>query len=231
MTSRLDGWRRWLDLLLTFVLLAAGTTVLWNAHSRRSPASSREIPIPTEPQTIVNAELRGSATAPVVLIIFSDFQCPYCGSFARDVLPQIDKSYVESGKLAIAFRHYPLEQIHPAAFGAAAVATCSGTHFWETHDIFFANQGALGGADEAKVAALAGVDWGRIRACVAQEGRERVRADLAMGQRLQLRSTPVFLLGLRGPHGVRVTRTITGTRPAPEFLKLIDSVVSSRSHG
>ena len=98
--------------------------------------------IPSSVQSISDAAMKGSADAAVVLIEYADFQCPYCGQFARQILPEIEKRYVSTGKLRVVFRHMPLQEIHPQAVMAAETAECARQQgkFWQVHDALFADQ-------------------------------------------------------------------------------------------
>src|SRR5690349_8749750 len=80
----------------------------------------------------------------VVLVEVADFECPYCGHGARDVLPRIYEKYVDPGKVELVFIDFPLE-MHPHAFQAARAAACAGdqSQFWEMHHLLFANQREL----------------------------------------------------------------------------------------
>jgi protein-disulfide isomerase len=102
-------------------------------NSRRKAAVARQMALhdhkdhkPPTHITTGNTPFRGSQNAPVVLIEFSDYQCPSCGQFAREVMPRIEKHYIQTGKVRYVFRDLPLEQIHPHAFKAAAAARCAG---------------------------------------------------------------------------------------------------------
>jgi protein-disulfide isomerase len=88
---------------------------------------------------------KGASGARVILIEFSDFECPYCGRHFRQTLPRIDREYVQTGKVRYVFRHFPLESLHKEAFKAAEAALCAGDQqkFWEMHDRLFAHQDAL----------------------------------------------------------------------------------------
>ena len=78
------------------------------------------------------------------MLEFSDFECPYCGKFSTEVLPTLQKQYIETGRLLFAFRNLPLK-IHPHAEAAAFAASCAGEQqkFWPFHDLLFANPKAL----------------------------------------------------------------------------------------
>jgi protein-disulfide isomerase len=122
---------------------------------------------PAEPQSLDNAHQMGSKTAPAGLIIYSDFECQYCASFAKGTLPRLIRDYVDSGRLLIAFKHFPLETLHPRAFEVAEFVECSSQQleFWQIHDRLFANlplpihASAAGAARAAMCAGEQGKFW------------------------------------------------------------------------
>ena len=130
-------WRTILDVLTTFVVLAAAIVVL--RHYWSSPTQTpRSVPVPSGPVFLGGAAVLGSATAPAAILEFSEFQCPFCGKFARETLPEFHETYVKSGQVALMFRHMPLGS-HQFAAGAAEAAECAGRagKFWELHDVMF----------------------------------------------------------------------------------------------
>lgn len=84
----------------------------------------------------------GEEDAPIVMLEFSDFQCPFCGRFWSDTLPLIKKNYVETGKVLFVYKDFPLTQIHAQAQKAAEAALCAREQgkFWEYHDVLFDKQ-------------------------------------------------------------------------------------------
>jgi protein-disulfide isomerase len=78
-------------------------------------------------------------------MVFSDFECPFCGRFAKDTLPTIRTEYVDNGQFQLAFRHLPLTTLHPRALPAAVAAECAAAEgvFWVYHDLLFGTEGAL----------------------------------------------------------------------------------------
>ncbi|MGH7634592.1 MAG: DsbA family protein, partial [Gemmatimonadaceae bacterium] len=129
-TSRLSTWRSVLDLTATVLVSVAAVAVLWTAvrgatGGRAAVPAPREVAVPSEPQSLDGAPILGDPAAKVVIIEYSDFQCPFCGKFARETLPGFEKKYVSTGKAKIVFRHVPLEQAHPFALGAAVAAECA----------------------------------------------------------------------------------------------------------
>lgn len=126
-----------LDVLTSITLIAAAVTLIYKNTAGGSARAEMEVP--STPLSIQGAQLRGSKGARAVMIMYSDFQCPFCARFAKEVFPQIEQRYVATGSVALAFRHLPLP-IHPQALQAAAVAECAGRQgkFWEMHDRLFA---------------------------------------------------------------------------------------------
>src|SRR5206468_10780677 len=94
---------------------------------------------------VADAPSLGRADAPVTLVEFSDFQCPFCGRFFATTLPALKQDYIDTGKLRYVFRDFPLDQLHPNARNAAAAAHCAGEQgkYWEMHDTLYRNQRTL----------------------------------------------------------------------------------------
>ena len=128
----------------------------------------------------------GPAAAPVKLVLFSDFECPYCRDFS-DTLTEVSEKYGD--KVQLVFRQFPLNNIHPNAQRAAETSLCAHdqNRFWKTHDILFENQREL--TEEnilMQVMLLDGFDIGKFRECLASgrhkpEIQEDIRAGLAAG--------------------------------------------------
>ncbi|MEO5876136.1 MAG: Na+/H+ antiporter NhaA [Streptosporangiaceae bacterium] len=146
----------------------------------------------------------GSEDAPVTLIEYGDFECPYCGR-AENVLAELREVYGD--RLRQVFRHFPLRQLHPHAIAAALVAESAADagRFWEMHDLLFRNQLNLTDADLARYAEELGVSpWADLAL-----HRERLEASLASGLRNGVRGTPSFFVnGVRheGAHDLRSFR-------------------------
>ena len=155
----------------------------------------------------------GSANAPVTLIEFSDFQCPFC---AR-VMPTLKKVKDTYGdKVRIVWKDFPLTSIHPQAFKAAEAAQCAREQgkFWELHDVLFANQQTLQPEELKKHAAAVGIDLPKFNACFdASKYGERVQQQMSAGTQLGVGSTPsIFING----------RLVSGAQPYEVFAGIID---------
>lgn len=163
----------------------------------------------------------GDPDAPVTLVVWSDFQCPFC---AR-VVPTIEELKKEYGpkQLRIAWKNFPLPfhaNAHKAAEAAMAVHGLGGAEaFWRFHDLVFANQRALSPESYLDWAARAGVDARRVQADLSTgKAVARVDADIALGTRLAVRGTPVFHV-----NGVQVA----GAQPIEVFKGIMDAQLAA----
>jgi len=164
------------------------------------------------------------------MIVLSDFQCPYCSRFAREVLPQIERRYIAAGTVALAFRHLPLP-IHPQAVQAAAVAECAARQgmFWEVHDRLFAEED-LDADILRSISESVPLDRQRLNDCLLDRSiGDDIQASIAEARGLGVRATPTFFIGTRIADGrVKVGRALSGMRPAEEFMRVLDSILEER---
>jgi protein-disulfide isomerase len=186
--------------------------------------------IPSSVQDISDAATKGSADAAVVLIEYADFQCPYCGQFARQILPEIESRYVSAGKLRVVFKHMPLQEIHPQAVMAAETAECARQQgkFWQMHDALFADQ-RLDEASLVDKARTNGVGIEQFSECVRGNGGIKVRQDLAAARALGLAVTPTFLIGRDVGGAVTVEQILTGVRSVEVFVSAIEAMLHDRA--
>ena len=175
---------------------------------------------------------RGSSAAQVVVLEFSDFQCPFCGRYVRDTYPRLSTDYVDAGKVRYVFRHFPLESIHPNAKNAALAAGCAGNQgkFWEMHDRLFANQQALDLPALLTYGGALGMNDGKYRACVTgQETARALDADKADALRAEFTGTPAFLIGRISADGrLHAVRRLLGSQPYSVFQSAIDDVLAGK---
>jgi NhaA family Na+:H+ antiporter len=136
----------------------------------------------------------GPPDAPLELIMYGDFQCPYCSasqSIVRRVRARLD------GRLRFAFRHLPLHEVHPEAQGAAEASEAAAAQgkFWEMHDALYANGGKLAPADLAEVAQRLGLDVERFRAeLIDGTYAARVARDADGARAAGIAATPAFIV-------------------------------------
>lgn len=175
----------------------------------------------------------GEQDAPVTLVEFVDYQCPYCQQYADEILPEVLKAYVDTGKLRYVVRELPIVRIHPQAFQAAEAARCSGAQgkYWEMHDVLFSNQNRFKREDLVDYAGRLGLDLARFSQCL-EKGEEAtvVREDLKAGRLAGVRGTPTFFLGLTqmdNPGMLKATRVIRGAQPFSTFQEAIDFLLGA----
>ena len=156
--------------------------------------------------------VRGPANAPVEVVEFSDFQCPYCQRAAPTVA-QVLSTYGD--RIHLVYRHYPLPN-HPNARPAAEAAACAGEQdkFWPYYDKLFANQSRLNTADLKQHAADLAVDTAKFNNCVdSHKYKSIVEADIQAGQDVGVDGTPAFFIN---------GRMLSGAQPFDAFKRIID---------
>ncbi len=168
---------------------------------------------------------QGESNAKLTLVEFLDYQCPYCGRFSRETMPQIDKEYIQTGKVRYVVMNLPLEGMHKSAFKAAEAAACAGEQgkFWEMHDRLFANQQTI---DQWKSHAEAvGLDVSKFEACL-DGGRHaaQVRSDMAEAQKAGIAGTPSFFLAYTDAKSstIKTVTRLVGSQPYAAFKAAID---------
>jgi protein-disulfide isomerase len=138
--------------------------------------------------------VRGPASAPLTLVEYGDYECPYCGA-AYPIVKEVER--ILGGDLRSVFRNFPLSDIHPHAFQAAEAAESAAAQggFWEMHARLFENQKRLRTKDLLSHARALGLDVERIEADLdARAYEERVRHDIRSGLRSGVNGTPTFFV-------------------------------------
>jgi protein-disulfide isomerase len=196
-------------------LLAAVAAIFLGGTSQQRPV---ELSAPT----------RGDEDAPVVMVEYADFQCPFCGKFARDVEPELVKRYVESGVLRMEWRDFPhLGQESVNAALAARAAQEQGK-FWEYHDLLYQNQGPPNSkafSDEGLIALAekTGLDTERLESDYTSGKYERVVSqDFLEGQSKGITGTPTFYIN---------GKVLVGAQPAEAFEEAIEEAAREAEDG
>ncbi|MEU6244010.1 DsbA family protein [Streptomyces sp. NPDC047024] len=138
--------------------------------------------------------IEGSASAPVTLVQYGDYQCSYCGE-AFGVIKRIQAEFGD--ELRFVFRNFPLPEIHPEAMPAAVTAEYCGSqgHFWPAHDALYTHQAALGQNLYAEIVEKLGLDAdGLHRAFTTHEFAKRIQDDIDGGIRSGVNGTPAFFV-------------------------------------
>jgi len=212
----------------TFLLVAVlivGAFVFIGGDSGPTPTANIANNDPTNPpgqvqKVIVDADddaFLGNADAPVEIIEFSDYQCPFCGRFWSQTLPALKSEYIDTGKGKLVYRDFPHTSIHPMAMPAAEAAECvrdqgGDTAYFEMHDAIFESQAALSDSLLRKLASDLGYD---INGCLdSGEFTSEVQNDLSDGQAAGGRGTPYFVI-----NGI----PLSGAQPFSAFKQVIDA--------
>lgn len=174
----------------------------------------------------------GKSDAKATIVEFTDFQCPFCGAYARETFKQVVHEYVDTGKLRYVIKQFPIEQLHPFARGAAEASLCANDQgkFWELHERLFANQAKLAPGDMPAHGAAVAVEPVAFQECIVNGTHAAQTAgDLKDGHALQVKGTPTFFIGYidpTDPSRIRAVRLITGNAPYGEFQRAIAEVIS-----
>jgi protein-disulfide isomerase len=203
-------------------LAEAGT--LADAYVQTEPQATAAPAGPVEVDT-TGAFTIGAADAPVVMVEFTDFQCPYCSRHFIETFPQIKADYIDTGKVRYVFMDFPLTSIHPQAPLAAEAARCAGDQdaYLEMHHALFDRQGEWSGRDDAgEVFVALAVELGLDEASFAQcldsgQYAAAVQADLEQGVGLGINGTPAFFLN---------GNFISGAQPFSVFQGAIESLLT-----
>lgn len=151
--------------------------------------------------------VQGPLDAPIVLVEYGDFQCPYCG----EAYPELKAVQAEMGdSLCFVFRHFPLVNAHPHAERAAEFAEAAGTlgRFWEMHDVLYENQSALDDRSLVGYASELGFDRALIESALRGDYAARVRRDFDGGVRSGVNGTPCLFINGRRYDGPRDAQTL-----------------------
>jgi protein-disulfide isomerase len=206
-------------ILIAAIMISA--TLFYVKIAGVSTGSADEGPVKVE-ASVDDDPVLGDPKAKVTIIEFSDFQCPYCRSFWSDTLPQIKKDYIDTGKVKLVYRDFPLS-FHAAAEPAAQASECADDQgkYWEYHDKLFSEQskGGIGtitfGATELKLwAQQIGLDGAMFNQCLdSGKHKDEVAKDLADGNGAQVSGTPAFIIN---------GKLLVGAQPYSVFKKMID---------
>lgn len=178
--------------------------------------------------TAIATRSKGSPTAPITVYEMSDFQCPYCRSFALETFRALEREYISPGKVRWVFVNFPLTSIHANAVAAARTALCAARQdaFWPVHDLLYANQGIWAPLKEPgpfllSLADSAGISKPKLLECVKSPATEsEIRFEAEGAERAGAKSTPTFYIegGL-----------LEGALPLPVFRQVLDSIHADKT--
>ena len=222
------------ETLTTALILAAAIAVIYAQVEARwlAPRQAQQVQdikdlnLRIESNKLRN--VRGSSE--VVLIEFTDYECPFCGRHAREVEPDLRDVVIDSRQLRHAIFNFPLE-MHPRARPAAAAAECAGRQgrFWEMHDRLFAEDKKLSMDDFLNSGEDIGLDVNAFSRCLMSDAHLQITSDVAEARRLGVSATPTFFVGriASDGSGVVLTKRIRGLLSAAELRNVIGSASSA----
>jgi len=210
-------------ILLTLFLFAAGLGtgyLLWNQNLmtpvKGSLASNLARILPDDDPSL------GLNDAPITIVAFSDYECPYCRKWYKEVWPALQAAYPD--QIRLVYRDFPLGQMHPNAVQASLAANCAleQDRFWEYHDLLLGSDASLSVETLQDYAGQASLDTTAFVACMSNESMlEEIRADFEDGVNLGITGTPTFFIG-----GYR----LVGAQPVESFQQVIQSQLEKTKH-
>jgi protein-disulfide isomerase len=210
-----------------YVVRAALLVIMVTSVARAAADAPPARPPASPPATVLvrgrSGFALGSARARVVVVEFSDYQCPFCRRYYASVFPRLEADYVATGKVRYVVRDLPLD-IHSDAFAAAEAARCAGAagKFWPVRNALLAGKGPLDRARFLAVAREAAVPEAAFKACLDEHRfAADIRRDQADAAAAGLDATPAFVIGTLGPEGV-TGLTFVGARPYRSFANRIE---------
>jgi protein-disulfide isomerase len=197
-------------------------------QARQAPAAATAKNLDAELE-VRDAPMLGDRAAPVTLVEFTDFQCPYCKRLAQDTLPEIKKAYVDTGRVRYVARDLPLS-IHRKAPKAAEAAHCAGDQdkYWPMHDSMFVHQDQLEPEQLVAQAGELGLNTETFKDCLdSGKYKAQVEASAAEAAKLGITGTPTVLLGRSDNDKVKDIRVLRGAQPFATFKAQIDELLAA----
>lgn len=176
--------------------------------------------------------MKGDPNAPITIIEFSDYECPFCGRFYANTLPLIEENYINTGKINFVYRDFPIQSIHPNALPAALAAECADDQnsFWQFHDMIFENKSTWEKLDGEKLfnefgqyAVVLGLNIEEFNSCLeSNKHLNEIRSDLQDGQSYGVSGTPGFFIGNDNSGYIKVS----GAKPYPIFEEILEEMLA-----
>ncbi len=212
-------------MLISGSILYSGYSIVKNSSFVSNPNLAGEVKgEATDPVSIKSRNqepVLGNKNAKVTIVEFADFQCPYCQSFFNQTFPEIEKKYIETGKVKYIFRHYPLS-FHVNAEISSVAAECANIEgkFWEYHDLLFANAQPDGTnlalADLKKYGTTLGLGSKFDQCLDSKATLEIVKGDFSEGTKGGITGTPSFFIN---------GQKLVGAQPFAKFEEAIEAAL------
>lgn len=185
---------------------------------------------PADALSIRGSASRGTVKADVVLIEFSDFECTYCSRFASGALREIVTEYVDTGRVLLVFKNFPIPR-HSMAMRAAEAGACAARQdrFWQVHDLLFEHSSKLDLLLITASGKRVGANEKAFEECLANPPKDQIQTDIADGQRLGITGTPSFFLGrLAGVDTVKLLRRSSGAITMSQFREMVEPLLTDQ---
>ena len=198
-----------------------------------APQPAQESRQPSIPQTIQvsldDDPILGNPNAPLTIVEFSDFQCPFCLRFYQQTLPLLQENYIDTGKIKLVYRDLPLDNLHQNARTVHIAAECADEQekFWEYHDVLFETQAEWQSLDSSELqstlsqyATDLGLQAASFESCLqSQDMADEVNKDSLEAARYGATGTPTFFIGTEKDGFVK----LVGAQPFSSFQNVIDT--------
>lgn len=198
--------------LLALVSTAAPAAAATTGETKQPEPTVQPRPAPGPRVTLQGAPTAGRRTAPLALVVYTDYQCPYCARFHHGLLAELKTRYIDTGVLLFVHKDFPLSS-HAQALPASIVARCAGKQgqYGPMQGRLYEVQANLGEPLYRQLATAMGLDLEAFDRCRADPAvRQLVERDVAEGERLGVAATPTLMLGRVVGDGVIVERVGAG---------------------
>ncbi len=230
---------------LSLAVLAVTVIMIWKSGNVSTPtavppvAANAQNPAPAQPTTgtasVDDDAVLGDKNAPVTLIEFSDYECPFCKKYFTDTFPQIKAKYIDTGKVKLVFRDLPLPFHEPMATKEAIAANCARKQknddmYFKYHDEMFKQTTSNGtGLNDEKLKTIAtglSLNLNSFESCLKDKAMEdEVKKDLADASAAGANGTPSFIVGKSTSNGTVQGSLVVGAQPFAAFEAVIDPLL------
>jgi len=188
---------------------------------------------PTTATISINGDpVMGSPTAPVTIVEFSDFECPYCKRFHEETLPKLKQHYIDKGLVRFIHKDLPLP-FHQNAHLAATTARCAQEDgkYWEAYQALFSQQNCLNCKGPIAITATTGINRNKLEQCNQDKRIEQaVNINISEAELNGIRATPTFVIG-KSTRSMHNGKIIEGAIPWPEFKLAVDQALYEAKKG
>ena len=180
--------------------------------------------------SIADTPFLGDNKAKIVVVEFSDYQCPYCRRHFKQTMPELRKNYIETGKIQYHMKQFPLA-FHSKAKGASVAALCMGKQnesaYWQAHESIFNGETSLERDAYLQMARNLKLDITEYKNCLNDKTvASRVDREFFEGESVGVSGTPAFLIGKLQGDKVVQARLLAGARPYASFVRVIDQLLN-----